>query len=635
MAEHKIIPSPHKGIDLSVKEQYLSPEMRYAADIVNMISTKQSTLRKRAGYRYFDSEPEGFIPLDLFEFGAITEDGLTPLVMTVGHQEIRIISALVLFPDNFTATPGAMQVLLSWSEVEDATYELQYKLTADDWDEATETTTVMDITTLSYTATGLMNDSEYQFRIRAVIDGVNSKWKTITATPSGFTAAPGVPTNLRETIGETSFTPMWDPSSQALDYEVRYREVGTTPYTTVSNIMGTSHEITGLSSGTDYEWQVRARNAFNTESFSARVPATPRQVTTQAIRWFVAARREETIALGRPNNYQSNHIDWVDSSIADTTLSPSLLEGGETNIRVTSFVVSNSLAPAPGMALWLQPGDAHLISQWESSEKALRVTIGSNSLTTPGPTFSGSYISDDSEPYGWRLPVAVQAEVRAFLAAVSILSQAELDMATLTFLWSGRIFKSSDSGNTWNGGTDAPVEPAGFVVDSSGVWTLLGTNNMIYEKGAGAWGQPQSGPAGVTGFTGIDKDEDGNIYTVSNVTNRFYQRTGITWNTGIVLPPTATDSQGISVDSGNIYVLDAGSRKYYTYSNSSWDVGTDLPAAATSPTGIKVRDGIVYIVDDATNEVYKRESGTWDSGTAIASGASSPAGFAISGASLT
>ena len=628
MAEHKIIPSPHKGINLSLKEQYLSPEMRYAADIVNMLSTKQSTLRKRAGYRYFDTVPEGAVPLDIFEFGAITDDGLVPVVLWVGHQKVEIISALVLFPDSFTATPGSAQVLLSWDEVEDASYELEYKLTT-----ATDWTDVTGISGLSHTVESLTNDSEYQFRIRSVIDGVNSKWKTIAATPSGFTAAPEAPTNLRETIEQTSFTPMWDPSNQALDYELRYREVGTTPYTTVSNIMGTSHEITGLNPATDYEWQVRARNTFNTESFSARVPATARQVTTLAGNWFVASSEAVTITLGDWTDRTSGDLlQWLLTSGGQTGPTiPAAAMDGNTAGELTLFRVRATLA---GFSQILITG-GDLLPAIETGVEALRIDIGSSSLTLPGPGYSGNENVDASQPYNFAYSQTVRAQIAAFITAVGSASQTERDAATLTFLLgTGEIYKSTDQGSNWDSGTDTPANPQGFTVNAVGLWALLG-NDMIYEKGAGAWGQPQGGPEGVTGLTGIDKDEDGNLFVVSNATDRFYERVGITWNTGTPVASWMTDPQGISEDDGNVYVLDAGTGKYGTYADGSWDNGTDLPAAATSPTGINVLNGIVYVVDDATDKVYKRESGSWDSGTAIASGATNPAGFAISGVSLT
>ena len=630
MAEHKIVPAPFRGINLSVSEQALSPEHYYAADIVNMLTTKRRTLRKRPGYRYFDTVPEGAVPLDIFEFGAITDDGLVPVVLWVGHQKIEIISALVLFPDNFTATPGSAQVLLTWDEVEDATYEIQYKLTT-----ATDWTDVTGISGLSHTVGSLTNDSEYQFRIRSVIDGVNSKWKTITATPTGFTAAPGVPTNPRETIGTTSFTPMWDPASQALDYELRYREVGTIPYTTVSNIMGTSHEITGLTAGEQYEWQVRARNTFNTESFSARAPATPRQVTLATPNWFVTAVNQATVTLGDWDERDPVGSDmiWRPTNLV---LPAEITADNLSTVTLLSFGLASDLNDVNILSTFDSPQHGiELIPAWEIYIEALTVRVGAYELTIPGPANPSNTNLDSAANYNWRSSQSVQSEIQGFIINLTNTTQTERDNATLTFRWGGKVYKSTDDGSNWDSGTDTPVTPTGFNVDSSGLWTMLGTNNMIYEKGAGAWGAAQAGPAGVTGLVGIGKDADGNLFVLSNVTDRFYQRIGITWNTGIPLPDWMTDPQSISEDDGNIYVLDAGTGKYGTYSDGSWDNGMDLPAAATAPTGIDVRAGVVYVGDDATDKVYKRENNAWDAGTDFPAAVTSPAGFAISTASLT
>ena len=162
----KIIPAPYKGINLSVPEQILSPELLFAKDVVNMLPTERSTLRKRPGYRYLDRTPEGAIPLGLFDFGAITEKGRTPVLIWVGHQKLYMLSQAVLPPRMLSGSPGNQQVLLSWLEGEDIdSYEIQHKRPADlNW-----TDVAVVITDTSYTVTGLTNNQERQFRIRACL----------------------------------------------------------------------------------------------------------------------------------------------------------------------------------------------------------------------------------------------------------------------------------------------------------------------------------------------------------------------------------------------------------------------------------------------------------------------------------
>ena len=291
MAEHKIIPAPIKGINLARPEQTLFPELGYARDIVNMLPTKRSTLRKRPGYRYLDREPEGVVPLDFFEFGAIGDSGLVPVVIWVGHQEVRIISTILLYPNNFTVEAGAGQVGLNWTLIPDALeYEVEYKKSSATgwiaWEPAG------GITGDSEIVTGLDDATEYQFRLRSKSGLVVSNWSPPeTATTVFASSAPDDPTNLRETVEPTAFTPRWNLVGNAIDYQVRYREGNSGPWTTISNITGNSRRITGLDPLTQYEWQVRARNDYNTESFSARVPSNPREFTTLPEEiWFVANR---------------------------------------------------------------------------------------------------------------------------------------------------------------------------------------------------------------------------------------------------------------------------------------------------------------------------------------------------------
>ena len=128
------------------------------------------------------------------------------------------------------------------------------------------------ITDTSYTVTGLTNNQERQFRIRAIANGNPSKWTDpIAITPTANTQAPGLPSRLRETVDREYFDASWDPASQVLDYQLRYRE-GNGPWTTLVGLTTTSRRISGLTPNRTYHWQVRSRNTFNGESFSNWAP---------------------------------------------------------------------------------------------------------------------------------------------------------------------------------------------------------------------------------------------------------------------------------------------------------------------------------------------------------------------------
>lgn len=85
----------------------------------------------------------------------------------------------------------------------------------------------------------------------------------------------GTPGNLSVSgIGDTGATLSWGSLSDALSYDVDYRESGASSWTT-SNTTATSVSITGLQIGTTYEWRVRANCSGVTGNYS-----TPSSFTT-------------------------------------------------------------------------------------------------------------------------------------------------------------------------------------------------------------------------------------------------------------------------------------------------------------------------------------------------------------------
>ena len=59
-------------------------------------------------------------------------------------------------------------------------------------------------------------------------------------------------------ISMTSATISWDAVSVTGKYDFRYREVGSSTWSTITNFLGTTYTLNGLSNGTDYEFEVRS-----------------------------------------------------------------------------------------------------------------------------------------------------------------------------------------------------------------------------------------------------------------------------------------------------------------------------------------------------------------------------------------
>ena len=276
MAEnYRIIPAPVRGINLSVPEQRLDPQDMYAQDVVNMLPTREDTLRKRPGFGFFSSVSEEAVPLEIFEFGSITDTGLTPVVIWIGHRKLYIVSKIIFFPDDFGLSGRGLTFIdLIWHKVQDSTgYEIQWKLAAQrDWeseecrDQCLSTqgapTNLPDV--LTQTVAGLSQGTRYDFRMRAVrtIAGktTHSIWtKTISVLTE---AIPTVPSSLRSIARDrSSITMDWNEVTHELPvtYGLRYKVKGAKSWAqTLTAITDTSRKVTGLNAGVQYEFQVMA-----------------------------------------------------------------------------------------------------------------------------------------------------------------------------------------------------------------------------------------------------------------------------------------------------------------------------------------------------------------------------------------
>ncbi len=189
-------------------------------------------------------------------------------------------------PTSLTATAGNAQVTLTWTNPTNAStltnIQVRYKATADlPFNDNTDTWTDLAATTTTYTATGLTNGTGYTFAVRATNTAGNSTPATATATPT--LPAPSAPTGLSAAAGDTQVTLNWtDPNDDTITkYQVRYGAGSTVPATaTWGDITGSgattiSHDVTGLTNGTQYAFEIRAVNATGNSDASATVTTTP------------------------------------------------------------------------------------------------------------------------------------------------------------------------------------------------------------------------------------------------------------------------------------------------------------------------------------------------------------------------
>ena len=195
-------------------------------------------------------------------------------------------------PGSFSATAStttAGAVVLTWTEPtgDPDSYELQWRTSAvgatpaGDW-QGPDT----GITLLTATKTGLTGGMGYDFQIRARNPFGEGGWSgTQSATPHASTDTPGVPGSFSATASTTAIGAVvlaWTESTGDPDsYEIQWRTSAVVdgdpgpwqgPDTGITLLTATK---TGLTGGTGYDFQVRARNTFGVSAWSGSQSATP------------------------------------------------------------------------------------------------------------------------------------------------------------------------------------------------------------------------------------------------------------------------------------------------------------------------------------------------------------------------
>ncbi len=147
-----------------------------------------------------------------------------------------------------------------------------------------------------------------------ILDGTYGGCSSACFPPSGLAAT---------SITTSSATLTWTAVSGALGYDVRYRESGTTPWTTAS-VTGTSLPVSGLSACTNYEFQVATQCDSSTSNFTLSAPFAsdgcpcPTYCTSgggTADEWI------ESISIGSLNNVSGDNGGYINFTSAGITSS--------------------------------------------------------------------------------------------------------------------------------------------------------------------------------------------------------------------------------------------------------------------------------------------------------------------------
>ncbi len=190
-------------------------------------------------------------------------------------------------PDAPTLTPGDEEVTVEWVAPEDngssiTGYRVYYRRAGAFFYSQRRTSSTQ------LTITGLENDTEYEFYVRAVnAEGVSDRSPIATETPTAEEAqVPDAPAAPTLTPDDGQVTVEWDEpvdnGAAITRYRVNYRATGTDSWRPTgfsgyfeSLTSSTAKTITDLENGTEYEFRVRAQNSEGWSEWSEIATATP------------------------------------------------------------------------------------------------------------------------------------------------------------------------------------------------------------------------------------------------------------------------------------------------------------------------------------------------------------------------
>jgi hypothetical protein len=161
---------------------------------------------------------------------------------------------------------AANSATVSWSAVSGAlNYDVDYKLnSSSNWTNAATATTG-----LSVGLTGLTEGNLYDYRVRANCSGASSAYSQeqfTTTVPQSCDAPSGLSSSA---VTTSSATVSWATVGGALSYDVDYKLNSSSTWTNAATgTTGTSVNITGLTSGSVYDWRVKTNCSALSSAYS-------------------------------------------------------------------------------------------------------------------------------------------------------------------------------------------------------------------------------------------------------------------------------------------------------------------------------------------------------------------------------
>jgi hypothetical protein len=305
---------------------------------------------------------------------------------TTGSATCGLPSALI------STSISTTSATLSWTGVSGVTsYNVRYRIVgSSSW-------ITINTTATSIVLNSLIQASNYEFQVQSVCSFGNSAFTSSANFTTATAPTCGLPANLSSSsITTTAATISWTGSSGVTSYNIRYRIVGSSIWSTASSTSA-STLLNTLTQSSTYEFQVQSVCSFGNSAFSASANFTTASPAT----------------CGIPSNLSTSSVTSTTVTLTWTGLSGIIsynlkyrLVGTSiwTNINTTgSTIILNGLSPASTYEYQVQSVCASGSSAFTSSANFTTPTtpvacgipsnLSATSVTTTGAVLSWSAIS--------------------------------------------------------------------------------------------------------------------------------------------------------------------------------------------------------------------------------------------------
>jgi hypothetical protein len=360
----------------------------------------------------------------------------------------------------------------------------------------------------------------------------------LTGTPPVCTVS--TPTGVNSSsVGTTTATISWN-SVPLASYDLRYRQVGTSSWTTTS-VSGTSSTLSGLASDTQYEAQVRSKCPDNsTSAYSSSINFTTSSTNCSGgISSFPYSESFEN-TLGAWTQATGDDLDWT----VDSGGTPSSSTGPSTGTDGSYYVYIEASSPnyptkrailnSPCLNLGGESGasisfDYHMIGNAVG-------TLDLEASNDNGNTWTSLWTRSGAQGSGWN---SEDISLNAYAGGTLLL---RFNGVTATS-WQGDIAIDNvviSGGSTAD--TQAPTVPTGLAASNVQQTTLTLNWNASTDN---------------VGVTEYDVYQGATV--LGSVTGTSANVTGLTANTSYTFSVTAKDAAGnVSANSSSINVTTLG-----------------------------------------------------------------------------